>query len=369
MHLASPTRSILLSVALAAAAQAEPQAERPLRHAARAGRAAAGVAQEAARHLPARPDAAARHRPLGGADARVQRGSRVPRARRARDLRRAAPHDLRVLRPAARRPALRRPPRASSASRSAARRRAGSSRPAARRSPRRRTCGRGRQAELWGDEQWQALLAVIEERNPRVIGIDRSTVFAFSDGLSSGELEGMSRALGDKWTNAFQEREAAAARAHRAAAARGGGVLRAAAAARLGAVPGDVLEPGGHARPARARATSSGGGASASNDLGLATWFQPSVDVQRRGATASELGEDPVIERGDVLHCDVGITAARLNTDTQHLAYVLQPGETRRARGPAPRARELERAAGHRDRRSCGRGAPATRSSPPPARA
>ena len=29
-----------------------------------------------------------------------------------------------------------------------------------------------------------------------------------------------------------------------------------------------------------------------------------------------------------MLHCDVGITVARLNTDTQHLAYVLKPGET-----------------------------------------
>ena len=37
--------------------------------------------------------------------------------------------------------------------------------------------GTGRQAELWGDEQWQALKAVIDERKPRVIGIDRSTVF------------------------------------------------------------------------------------------------------------------------------------------------------------------------------------------------
>jgi hypothetical protein len=31
---------------------------------------------------------------------------------------------------------------------------------------------------------------------------------------------------------------------------------------------------------------------------------------------------------GDVLHCDVGITVARLNTDTQHNAYVLKAGET-----------------------------------------
>jgi Xaa-Pro aminopeptidase len=64
------------------------------------------------------------------------------------------------------------------------------------------------------------------------------------------------------------------------------------------------------------------------NDLGLGTWFQPSVDVQRSGATAADLGDDPVIQPGDLLHCDVGITVARLNTDTQHLAYVLRPGET-----------------------------------------
>ena len=49
----------------------------------------------------------------------------------------------------------------------------------------------GRQAELWGDEQWLLLKQVVEERKPKVIGIDRSTTFAFSDGLSSGELQGM----------------------------------------------------------------------------------------------------------------------------------------------------------------------------------
>ena len=50
--------------------------------------------------------------------------------------------------------------------------------------------------------------------------------------------------------------------------------------------------------------------------------------MQRKGVTREQLGDDPVIQPGDVLHCDVGITVARLNTDTQHIAYVLQPGET-----------------------------------------
>src|SRR6478736_3406810 len=36
----------------------------------------------------------------------------------------------------------------------------------------------GRQAELWGDEQWLLLKQVVEERKPKVIGIDRSTTFA-----------------------------------------------------------------------------------------------------------------------------------------------------------------------------------------------
>ena len=39
------------------------------------------------------------------------------------------------------------------------------------------------------------------------IGIDRSTVFAFSDGLSSGELKGMSAALDDEWTAKFKDAE------------------------------------------------------------------------------------------------------------------------------------------------------------------
>src|SRR6476646_9592819 len=52
------------------------------------------------------------------------------------------------------------------------------------------------QAELWGDEQWQVLKTEIEKRNPKLIAIDVSRVFAFNDGLSAGELEGMREALG-----------------------------------------------------------------------------------------------------------------------------------------------------------------------------
>jgi Xaa-Pro aminopeptidase len=61
--------------------------------------------------------------------------------------------------------------------------------------------------------------------------------------------------------------------------------------------------------------------------LGLDPWFHPSVAIQRQGAKGMIEGNE-VILPGDLLWTDFGITYLRLNTDTQHLAYVLKPGET-----------------------------------------
>lgn len=59
-------------------------------------------------------------------------------------------------------------------------------------------------------------------------------------------------------------------------------------------------------------------------DLGLATWFHPSVEIQRRGGNE----HDDIIRPGDLLHVDFGISYLRLNSDVQEHAYVLLPNET-----------------------------------------
>jgi Xaa-Pro aminopeptidase len=185
----------------------------------------------------------------------------------------------------------------------------------------------GRQAELWGDEQWMALKQVIEERKPKVIGVDRSTTFAFSDGLSSGELQGMSAALGAVWTSKFKDAErlpleliASKLPEEEAFFQKMTTLVWQMTQTMFSE---QVIVPGTTRTSDlvwwwRQR----------TNDQGLGTWFQPSIEVQRKGKKSDEIGENPVIQPGDVLHCDVGITVARLNTDTQHNAYVLLPGET-----------------------------------------
>ncbi|MGI6090557.1 MAG: M24 family metallopeptidase [Saccharofermentanales bacterium] len=62
------------------------------------------------------------------------------------------------------------------------------------------------------------------------------------------------------------------------------------------------------------------------NNLGLDAWFNPDVDLQRRGVDNFRLS-DIVIEKGDLLHVDMGLAYLNLYTDTQRLAYVLKDDE------------------------------------------
>ncbi|HVF41260.1 MAG TPA: M24 family metallopeptidase [Gemmatimonadaceae bacterium] len=184
-----------------------------------------------------------------------------------------------------------------------------------------------RNAELWGDEQWRILKQVIEERNPQKIAVNVSRVFAFSDGLSAGEMEGMSEALGEKWTRRFVRHDGLALDLIATRLPE-----EAAFFAEMQKLVWSIIDT------AFSRAVITPGVTRTQdvvwwmrqkvNDLGLGSWFQPSVSVQRRGVADADLGADPVIQRGDVLHCDFGIVALRLTTDTQHMGYVLREGET-----------------------------------------
>ncbi|WOH37373.1 M24 family metallopeptidase [Thalassotalea fonticola] len=64
------------------------------------------------------------------------------------------------------------------------------------------------------------------------------------------------------------------------------------------------------------------------NELGLQTWFQPSIRLQRKYKKMA-VSEDPeeIILPGDLLHVDFGISYLRLNTDIQQHAYVLKQEE------------------------------------------
>ena len=183
-----------------------------------------------------------------------------------------------------------------------------------------------RLAEPFGPEQWSLLPPLIEECAPSTIAVNISHVHAFSDGLSAGEWEQLQAAVPAAYRDRIVRRERLALDY---IAERIPEMLPTYTSMQrlvheiIGtAFSSAVITPGTTRTEdvvwwLRQRV----------NDLGLGTWFHPSVTVQRRGVEMAD-SANPVILRGDVLHTDFGITALGLNTDTQHMGYVLLPGET-----------------------------------------
>ena len=181
-------------------------------------------------------------------------------------------------------------------------------------------------AELMGDSQWNLLTKIVRERDPETIAVNISSVHAFSDGLSAGEWEQLQRALGP----AYLPRVVRAERLPLDFIATRlpemlpvyTAMMRTVHAIIGKAFSNSVITPGKTTTQDVAWWMRD-----EIQEIGLTTWFQPSVEIQRKGSDLSA-DSNPVILRGDVLHCDFGITGMRLNTDTQHMGYVLRENES-----------------------------------------
>jgi Xaa-Pro aminopeptidase len=181
--------------------------------------------------------------------------------------------------------------------------------------------------------QWASVRRIVEQADPDRIGIDVSETFALADGLSHSEHRLLAAALGpyaDRLVSAenlvvgwLETRLPEEIR-----------VLHA-----LNRLAHDVIAE------AYSPAVLTAGTTTALDlawwirqrfhDLGVEPWFQPTVSLQRagvplaeaRGALLPAVPYDAVIEPGDLVHCDVGLSSLGLRTDTQRNCYVLRPGE------------------------------------------
>lgn len=187
--------------------------------------------------------------------------------------------------------------------------------------------------ELHGD-QWGRLAALIEERDPQRIGLNYSDEFALADGLSLTEFRLFREALAPRLRERIVSAESLAI-----------GWLETRTADEMNVYPQivriahEILADGLSDTVIQPGVTTTNDVAwwyrDRIRELKLTTWFHPSVSVQRAERPAIDAKtsiatrhDDDVIQPGDLLHVDFGITYLRLNTDTQQHAYVLKPGET-----------------------------------------
>ena len=174
-------------------------------------------------------------------------------------------------------------------------------------------------------DQWKALGQLIARRDPRRIAINSSALSQFADGLTLSQYEGFTAALPAPYRDRIFRTDELAV-----------GWLETRTAAELQVYP--QLLAVTHAIIAEAlSARVITPGKTTANDvrwwmrekvssLGMQVWFHPSLSIFRQGQTAA-LQEDAVIQPGDLLWTDFGITYLGLNSDVQQLGYVLKPGE------------------------------------------
>ena len=175
-------------------------------------------------------------------------------------------------------------------------------------------------------DQWQRLAQVVAERNPQKIALDISAQTALADGLTHSQYVDLIEALPEELRSRIVPAGPLAI-----------GWLESRIPAELEVYPSIVGTAHAIIAEALSDAVITPGTTSAEDvqwwmrekisALGLDTWFHPSIAIFRMGLSSGLTG-DAVIEPGDMLWTDFGITYLGLNTDTQQLAYVLKPGES-----------------------------------------
>lgn len=187
-------------------------------------------------------------------------------------------------------------------------------------------------------DQWARVADLVRERNPGVIGVNRSTDFGLADGMTSTEYEALREALGPDLAGRLQDAERLAiawleTRTPEEMAVYPA-VVRLARSIIAEGLSEKAIQPG-----VTTTQDLSWWYRERIRELKLQTWFQPGVSVQRHegtmfGGDSGDQGDfssrppPDTILPGDLIHVDFGITYLRLNTDTQMHAYVLRHGET-----------------------------------------
>lgn len=181
------------------------------------------------------------------------------------------------------------------------------------------------------DDQWKRLAEVITELDPKKIAINTSKHWPLADGLTHGLYQLLENSLSKKYQDRLVSAEPIVIR-----------WMETRTEGELAIYPHIV----NIARSVIAEAFSSQvitPGATTTDDvawyirerfeeLQLRPWFQPYVNVQRKGDKVTK--DSPffgasgvVIQPGDVIHTDVGICYLKMCTDTQEMGYVLKLGE------------------------------------------
>ncbi|MGD9344838.1 MAG: M24 family metallopeptidase [Candidatus Aminicenantes bacterium] len=176
-------------------------------------------------------------------------------------------------------------------------------------------------------KQFESLAEFIKSRDPKKIGINVSQKWAFGDGLTASLKEKLENALGPELSSRFVSAENLCVGWLETRSPQELSLYR-----HIAGIAHDIIAEFYSNKVITPGITTTDDVVWWTRqkiiDLGLRTWFQPSISIQRDKKWDEHYKDNPkVIQRGDLLHCDVGIVYLGLCTDMQWQAYVCHIGE------------------------------------------
>ncbi|HCV04767.1 MAG TPA: Xaa-Pro aminopeptidase, partial [Pseudoalteromonas sp.] len=182
-------------------------------------------------------------------------------------------------------------------------------------------------------DQWLALVELIEQYQPKNIALNTSKIWAHADGLVVSDFNALKSALPNKYLNKLISAEPLAVAWLEQRIPEEIAMYKKAVA-----IAHQIIAEGFSSKVITVGKTTTTDLTwwfrERVRELKLQTWFHPSVSIQRADKTTFDHetsfseGDEQIIQAGDLLHVDFGITYLRLNTDTQQHAYVLKENET-----------------------------------------
>lgn len=178
-------------------------------------------------------------------------------------------------------------------------------------------------------DQWAQLASIIQERDPKKIGIDKAEHYGHADGLTANDYELLLKSLNKKLHPRITSAERLAVSWLETRSEKEMVIYP-----QICRIAHEIIEEGFSDRVIQPGVTTTEDVVwwyrEKISALKLDTWFHPSVSIQRSepDAILTKRLQPLVIQPGDLLHVDFGITYLRLNTDTQQHAYILKAGET-----------------------------------------
>ena len=181
--------------------------------------------------------------------------------------------------------------------------------------------------------QWKRLNQLIEERNPKTIGINYSKYFNIADGIDKTDYEEFIANISKENRDKIISAQKLATAWIETRTTREMEIF-----SDIVEITHNIINEAFSSKVINVATTTTTDiewwMRQKVTDLGLETWFHPSVDIQRfteenqdHLRSFSNRPDRKIIQKGDLLHCDFGITYLRLNSDCQQMAYVMKDDE------------------------------------------